>query len=84
MSLRVGASVKDATTGVEIIIVKAPSDDGNFCVVATDGEGLLLGKRYHCTHCAAEALVSRSGAAQLICHGTALALSPAKALPSSD
>jgi hypothetical protein len=84
MPLRVGASVKDAATGTEIIIVKAPGDDAEFSMVTSDDGGLLLGKRYHCAKCGAEALVSRQGSAQLVCHGAPLVVSPAKSLPSSD
>jgi hypothetical protein len=84
MSFRVGSSVKNAASGAELIIVRAPGDDGDFRIVAGVEAELLLGKRYRCSHCGAEALVAKPGSAKIVCHSEPLTLAPAKALPSSD
>lgn len=44
----------------------------------------LLGKRYRCTRCDAELLVSKAGDGALACCGEPMAPAGAKPLPSSD
>jgi hypothetical protein len=44
----------------------------------------LLGKRYHCTQCACELLVTKAGSGKLECHGAPMTEMQPKKLPSSD
>jgi hypothetical protein len=43
-----------------------------------------LGKRYVCSECEAEVLVTKPGSGRLECHGHPMELHQAKPLPSSD
>lgn len=44
----------------------------------------MLGKRYICEKCNAEALCNKAGAGSITCCGAAMKLKEAKPLPSSD
>jgi hypothetical protein len=44
----------------------------------------LLGKRYSCSECSAEILVTKSGDGALECHGQTMTVAQPKSLPSSD
>lgn len=44
----------------------------------------LLGKRYTCTECGAQVLVTKAGDGELTCHDRAMEVMQAKPLPSSD
>lgn len=43
-----------------------------------------LGKRYKCEVCAAEVLVTKPGAGELVCDGAPMGMLGTKPLPSSD
>ena len=43
-----------------------------------------LGKRYTCSECEAQVLVTKPGPGNLECHGHPMELHEAKPLPSSD
>lgn len=43
-----------------------------------------LGKRYVCSQCVTQVLVSKAGDGELTCHGEPMTLDAPKALPSSD
>jgi hypothetical protein len=80
-ALRVGAKIADESTGIEIIVVKPPSDS----VLEFDPSGQVgLGKRYACSICGAEVIVARAGTGNVACHGTVMGIAQAKTLPSSD
>ena len=78
---KAGTKLQDAATGVEAIIVKPPSDPG---LEIRAGEGVALGKRYTCSTCNAEVLVTKAGSGELACHGATMAIAQPKTLPSSD
>jgi hypothetical protein len=78
---KAGTKLQDATTGVEAIVVKPPSDPG---LEIRAGEGVALGKRYTCATCNAEVLVTKAGNGELACHGATMAIAQPKTLPSSD
>ena len=46
--------------------------------------GNNLGKRYTCTECGAQVLVTKAGEGALECHGQPMEVMQAKPLPSSD
>jgi hypothetical protein len=80
--MKAGEKLQDPGSGVEVIVVKPPSDEGDLAIVA--GEGVTLGKRYGCGSCGAEVLVSKAGDAHLECHGAPLEMAGPKSLPASD
>lgn len=43
-----------------------------------------LGKRYVCSHCATQLLVSKPGSGTLECHGAPMTIEAPKPLPASD
>jgi hypothetical protein len=43
-----------------------------------------LGKRYQCTECEAQVLVTKAGDGELTCHDKPMELQAPKPLPSSD
>jgi desulfoferrodoxin-like iron-binding protein len=43
-----------------------------------------LGKRYQCTECGAQVLVTKGGEGTLECHGQPMEIMQPKPLPSSD
>lgn len=43
-----------------------------------------LGKRYVCTRCATQLLVTKAGQGELVCHGEFMQIEPPKPLPASD
>lgn len=78
----VGMKLVDKESGVEVIVVRAPS---NASLVLQLGAGdALLGKRYVCTTCDAEVLVSKAGRGGPSCHGTPMTIGQPKTLPSAD
>jgi hypothetical protein len=80
-ALIVGAALLDVTSGVQIVVVRS-SDEA---VVEFWPSGQVqLGKRYRCSACGAEFLVTKPGPATLACHGLEMELAQAKHLPSSD
>jgi hypothetical protein len=79
--MKAGEKVQDPSSGVEMIVVRPPSEDG-LTIVA--GDGVLLGKRYGCGTCDAEVLVSKAGDAHPECHGAPMELAGPKSLPASD
>jgi hypothetical protein len=80
-TLKPGSKLRDEATGVEVILVKAPSEPG---LGLRAGGSVGVGKRYTCGTCGAQALVAKAGAAEVVCHGEPMALAQAKPLPSSD
>jgi hypothetical protein len=79
--MKAGEKVQDPSSGVEVIVVKPPSEDV-LAIVA--GDGVLLGKRYTCGTCGAEVLVSKAGDAHGECHGAPMEIAGPKSLPASD
>ena len=43
-----------------------------------------VGKRYVCSECPAQVLVSKAGDGELSCHGQPMSIEAPKPLPSSD
>jgi hypothetical protein len=80
--MKAGEKLQDPGTGVEVIVVKPPSEDG--LAIVAGGDAVLLGKRYGCGSCGAEVLVSKAGEAHLECHESAMEQAGPKALPASD
>mgnify|MGYP001402767918 CR=1 FL=1 len=80
-ALKAGAKLRDEASGVEVIVVKAPSESG---LEIRSGEGVQLGKRYTCGTCESQVIVAKAGPAEVVCHGAPMAIAQAKALPSSD
>ena len=80
-ALTVGATLLDTTSGVQIVVVRS-SDDAR--VEFWPNGQVQLGKRYGCSTCDAEFLVTRPGPTTLVCHGLQMELAQAKQLPSSD
>lgn len=79
---RAGTKLHDPETGVEAVVVRPPSEP--VLEIRGSDEPVELGKRYTCQSCGAEVLVTRSGSADLACHGSVMARAEAKPLPSSD
>jgi hypothetical protein len=79
--MKAGEKLQDPGSGVEVIVVKPPSEDG---VTIVAGGEVLLGKRYGCGTCGAEVLVSKAGAANVECHGAPMEQAGPKSLPASD
>lgn len=67
--------------GAQAVVVKSPREGA---LAFRPGGSVQLGKRYQCESCGAELLITKSGEAELVCHGTAMSILQAKALPSSD
>ena len=67
--------------GAEAIVVKPPSEGG---LDWKSGGSVVLGKRYTCESCGAELLITKGGAAELVCHGAPMVIAQPKTLPSSD
>jgi desulfoferrodoxin len=44
----------------------------------------MLGKRFRCTQCECEILVTKAGTGTLVCHGSPMTLMETRKLPSSD
>ena len=80
-ALIVGATLLDATSGVQIVVVR--SSDDTMVEFWPNGQ-VQLGKRYRCSTCDAEFLVTRPGPSTLACHGLQTESRQAKQLPSSD
>ncbi|CUU59271.1 hypothetical protein Ga0074812_12648 [Parafrankia irregularis] len=76
-----GARLRNEATGVEVILVKAPTEPG---LEIRPGGPVAIGKRYTCPACAAQALVVKPGAGELVCHDAVMELAQARPLPSSD
>jgi desulfoferrodoxin len=68
-------------SGAAAIVVKPPGDGE---VAFRAGDAVALGKRYRCADCNAEVLITKPGAAHLVCHGSAMNMAQPKTLPSSD
>lgn len=83
MSHKAGDRVTDAFSGVQAIVVRSPSDSV-LTLVCDDTATVLLGKRYACSECAAELLVTKGGPAVPYCHGQPMTVAAPKTLPSSD
>lgn len=79
--LKPGAKLREAVSGVEAVLVRAPSDAG---LGLRAGGPVSLGKRYVCSSCKAEILVTKGGDGEGQCHGLPMVMAQAKALPSSD
>lgn len=80
-ALKTGAKLRHEDTGVEAIVVKAPSEAG---LEIRSGEGVAVGKRYRCAECQAEVIITKAGSGELVCHGATMAVAQPKALPASD
>ena len=78
---KVGTKLTDATTGIEAIVVRPPSEP---TLEVRPGGSVDLGKRYACQTCDAEVLVTKAGPGVIACHGAVMGIARAKALPSSD
>ena len=78
--MKAGEKLEHAS-GVAVIIVKPPADGD---VAIRDGGEITLGKRYTCESCNAEALVTKGGAGELVCHDAVMTIAQPKTLPSSD
>jgi hypothetical protein len=71
-----------ACRGAELVASDAPrAMEGHDC---SEGEGVLLGKRYIDEESKLELLCIKAGPGLLSCDGHALAIQGAKPLPSSD
>ena len=99
MQLRPGLRINSAVSGAQVIVVRAPRGDvdvrcgGQPMVHAdtppadetcTDGEALVIGKRYSDGSGALELLCTRPGAGGLSLGDEPLAVKAAKPLPASD
>jgi hypothetical protein len=80
-ALTVGTTLLDATSGVQIVVVRGSAEAA---VEFWPTGQVQLGKRYRCSTCDAEFLVTRPGPARLACHGLQMEVAQAKQLPSSD
>lgn len=80
VTLKPGTKLQ-SDAGAQAIVVKPPTEPG---LAFRSGGSVVLGKRYKCETCGAELLITKAGGAELVCHGTALGVLQAKALPSSD
>jgi hypothetical protein len=80
-TLKAGTKLRDDESGVEAILVKAPSDPG---LQLRPGGPVAVGKRYTCHVCGAQVLIAKAGPAELVCHDATMQLAQAKPLPSSD
>jgi hypothetical protein len=80
-ALKIGTKLSDEATGIEAIVVRAPSDP---TLEFWPGGHVDLGKRYACQICGAEVLVTKAGPGAIACHGEVMEIAQAKTLPSSD
>ena len=78
--MKAGDKLEDAS-GASVIVVKPPAEGD---VTFQAGGPVAIGKRYTCASCDAAVLVTKPGAAEVVCHGEPMALAQAKPLPSSD
>ena len=78
---KVGTKISDATTGIEAVVVRPPSEP---TLEIWSGGSVALGKRYACQTCDAEVLVTKAGPGVIACHASAMGIAQPKALPSSD
>jgi hypothetical protein len=78
---KAGTKVQEPGSGAEAIVVKPPSEA---VFELRPGGSVVLGKRYTCETCGAEVLVTKSGDAELLCHGAVMLVAQPKTLPSSD
>jgi hypothetical protein len=79
--LKVGTKVSDLVTGIEIVVVRSPSES---TLEFWPGGSVGVGKRYACQTCDAEVLVTKAGSGVVACHGLEMSIAQPKALPSSD
>ena len=75
-ALTVGATLLDATSGVQIVVVRS-SDEA--AVEFWPSGQVQLGKRYRCSTCDAEFLVTRAGPTALACHGLQMEVAASQA-----
>nr|MDT0664491.1 hypothetical protein [Micromonospora sp. DSM 115978] len=78
---KAGTKLRDDGTGVEVIVVKSPSEAS---LEIQPGDSVNLGKRYTCGTCEAQVIIVKAGPGKLVCHGATMEIAQAKALPSSD
>ena len=83
-AVKVGTRWSDATTGIEVMVVKAPADGAQLDVVAGEAAGTKLGKRYVDASGDTEVLCIKPGDGVLHCGGAPMVLKEAKPLPASD
>jgi hypothetical protein len=81
--MKAGQKIEDAS-GTAAIVVKPPTDGA--AVSFSDGDAVLLGKRYTCADegCGAELIITKGGDNTLVCHGAPMDVAQPKTLPSSD
>ena len=83
LSHKAGDRVADTSSGVQAIVVRS-GPDSVLTLVGDDTATVLLGKRYACSECPAELLVTKGGPAVPVCHGQPMKVAAPKTLPSSD
>lgn len=64
---KVGSKLVDDESGIQAIVVRAPTDDG--LVISRALSSVNIGKRYVCGVCQAERLATAGGVGVFVCHG---------------
>ena len=81
MPVKPGEKVPFEDLGIEIIVTKG--GDGDITAQA-GGDGLMVGKRYECETTGIQVLVTKPGAATLLCNSEPMALQEPKKTKSAD
>lgn len=81
MATKPGEKVKFEDLGIEVIVTKGGEGDIS---AQSGGDGLKVGKRYECGTTGIQVLVTKPGAATLLCNAEPMALQEPKKTKSAD